>query len=313
MVDVNRMWPLALSTMWGINRFELFGDFFVAGRAAGFTHFELNHGVTPKMLDSVQLNGYRITSIHEPCPADFSPAELKRRDWLISATDEENRRRGVEAVRRSIDLAHELGAPVVIVHPGRVNMDEALEAVLRQLIGEGKRGTPAYAQSKAHMEAVRADQAGVHLQAVRRSLDELAGHAARLGVRLGLENRDHYFEIPLIGELEYLLGLGYGETVGYWHDVGHAEKSEYKGYGPHEDWLERFAGQMVGVHLHDVVGMEDHLAAGQGHMRWDMVARLLPTGTLRTCEFQNTNSPEQVASGLRFLAEKGLTAGLARP
>jgi len=300
------MRPMALSTMWGIKRFEHFGDFFLAGRAAGFAHFELNHGVTSKMLDSVQLNGYRITSIHEPCPADHSPAELKRRDWLISATDEESRRRGVRAVRRSIDLAHELGAPVVIVHPGRVNMDEAHEAVLIQLMEEGKQETPAYAQSKAHMEDVRAEQAKVHLQAVRRSLDELAEHAARLGVRLGLENRDHYFEIPLIDELDYLLDLGYGETIGYWHDIGHAEKSEYKGYGPHEAWLERFADQMLGVHLHDVAGMKDHLAAGQGQMRWDMVARRLPADILRTCEFQNTSSPEQVEAGLRFLAEKGL-------
>ena len=95
------MWNVALSTMWGIKRFERLGDFFTAGREAGFTRFELNHGVNSAMLDGVHLNGFRITSVHEPCPADVSVAELKKRDWLISATDEENRKRGVEAVRRS--------------------------------------------------------------------------------------------------------------------------------------------------------------------------------------------------------------------
>src|SRR5512136_534884 len=98
------MWNVALSAMWGIKRFERFGDFFAAGQEAGFSHFELNHGVNSAMLDGVHLNGYRITSIHEPCPSDVSPAELKKRNWLISAKDEDNRKYGAAAVMRSIDL-----------------------------------------------------------------------------------------------------------------------------------------------------------------------------------------------------------------
>ena len=101
---------------------------------------------------------------------------------------------------------------------------------------------------------------------------------------------------------------GYGDTVAYWHDIGHAEKSQYKGYGSHEAWLKRLAHRMIGVHLHDLVGMDDHLTAGQGDMNWDTVARYLPVNVLRTCEFQNTNSPEQVADGLRWLADNGLVS-----
>jgi len=44
-------------------------------------------------------------------------------------------------------------------------------------------------------------------------LIELAEYAGQLGVRLGLENRDHYCEIPLLDELDYLLGLGYDEVL----------------------------------------------------------------------------------------------------
>ena len=297
------MWNVALSTMWGIKRFERLGDFFTAGRKAGFTRFELNHGVNSAMLDGVHLNGFRITSVHEPCPADVSVAELGKRDWLISATDEENRKRGVEAVRRSIDLAHELGAQVVIVHPGRVNMDESLENVLTQMYRQGQANTPEYVQVRERMFAERAGLADAHVQAVRRSLGELAEHAARQGIRLGLENRDHYFEIPLPDELDSLLSQGYGETVGYWHDVGHAHKSQFKGYGLHEEWLKRFAHKIIGVHLHDLVGMDDHLPAGQGQMDWALVARYLTAKALRTCEFQHHTSPEQVAAGARWLAE----------
>jgi sugar phosphate isomerase/epimerase len=302
------MWNAALSTMWGIKRFDRFGDFFTEGQAAGFAHFEFNHAVNSALLDGVHLNGYHVMSVHEPCPADVSAAELKKRDWLISSADEEKRRHGVQAVRRSVDLARELGASVVIVHPGRVNMDESLEGVLRQMYQDGQAGTPEYEQAAARMKAARAARAAPHVQAVRRSLDELAEQAVRHGVRLGLENRDHYFEIPLLDEMEWLLDQGYGETIGYWHDIGHAEKSQYKGYGSHEAWLERLGDKMIGVHLHDIVGMDDHLPAGQGAMPWDMVARRLPAGILRTCEFNNQLSLRQVAEGLEWLAEKGLVS-----
>jgi sugar phosphate isomerase/epimerase len=255
------------------------------------------------MLAGLSLDG-TIASIHEPCPADVSMGVLKKRDWLISALDEENRRQGVAAVMRSIDLAHELGAGVVVVHPGRVDIGEALESTLHRLYREGKAELPEYAQAKERMVTARAAQAEANMQSVRRSLVEIAGYAAQKGVRLALENRYHYFEIPLPDELEELLSMGL-DGVGHWHDVGHAKVLENLGLGAHEEWLRRFADRTLGVHLHDVVGLTDHLAAGLGQMDWEMVARYLPVEALRTCEFQYTNSPEQVAAGVQWLAEKG--------
>jgi sugar phosphate isomerase/epimerase len=65
---------------------------------------------------------------------------------------------------------------------------------------------------------------------------------------------------------------------------------------------------MIGVHLHDIAGMDDHLTAGRGDMDWDLVARHLPAKPWRTCEFQNASSPQQIADGLRWLVEKGLVS-----
>jgi sugar phosphate isomerase/epimerase len=144
------------------------------------------------------------------------------------------------------------------------------------------------------------------MRSVRRSLGELAEYAARVGIRLGMENRYHYHEIPLPDEVDELLNLGYADVVGYWHDVGHAQTLENLGFGPHEEWLRRFGSRIVGVHLHDIVGIQDHRAAGLGQMDWEMVARYLPADALRTCEFQKSNTPEQVAAGVECLAEKGI-------
>ncbi len=301
------MFDIALSTMWAIGQFPGLPDFFDAGRGLGFTRFELNHAIDSAMLDGLELNG-TIASVHEPCPADLSTAALKERNWLISAPDEEDRRQGMLAVRRSIDLAHELGVRAVIVHPGRVDMDRAYESTLVKLYHQGKSDQPEYVQARERFVAARAAQGEVNMRSVRRSLIELAEYAAPKDVRLGLENRYHYQEIPLPDELDDLLNLGCGETVGYWHDVGHAQVLQHLGFGTHEEWLRRFAGpqgRVIGVHLHDVVGLSDHLAAGLGQIDWDMVARYLPPNVLRTCEFQPFNSPQAVAAGLKWLVEKG--------
>lgn len=296
---------LALSTMWGIKKFPNLKDFFDAGQLLGFTRFELNHAVDSEMLRGLNLNSHRITSVHEPCPADVSVSQLKERDWLISATVEENRKNGVAAIMRSIDLAHEIGASAIIVHPGRVEIETTLDDEMRKLYRAGKANSPEYAELREQEVAARAARAGANFDAVRRSLIELAEYAAPLKIQLGLENRYHYHEIPLPDELEQLLNLGYDDVIGFWYDVGHAETLDRLGFIPHEDWLRRFATRIIGVHLHDVQGIDDHQAAGNGGVNWNMVARYLPADALRTCEFQNFNSPQQVADGVKWLVEKG--------
>ena len=194
---------------------------------------------------------------------------------------------------------------LVIVHPGRVDIAPDLEAMVRDLYEQGRSSEPEYAQAKDQLVAARTLQAESNMRSVRRSLVELAEYAARMGVRLGLENRYHYHEIPLPDELDELLHMDCGDVVGYWHDVGHAQALENLGFGPHEEWLQRFAQRMVGVHLHDIVGLQDHLAAGLGRLDWELVARYLPKDALRTCEFQTSNSPQEVTAGVRLLVEKG--------
>ena len=57
--------------------------------------------------------------------------------------------------------------------------------------------------------------------------------------------------------------------------------------------------------MHDVIGTIDHHAPGLGTVDFETISRFLPADVFRTCEFQNFNDPEQVKSGLEFLAEHG--------
>ncbi len=296
---------LALSTMWGMGRFKDVNEFIKAGSEIGFTHFELNHGVNSTMLADLNVNGYKIPSIHEPCPADISAGELRRRNWLISATNEQEREQGVAAIRRSVDLAHRLGASTVIVHPGKVDIDSAPELQLMGMYRQNQSATPEYHAAREQLVSARAAQARTNIDAVRRSLMEVAEYARPLKIRLGLENRYHYHEIPSPDELDVLLSIGYEDVIGFWYDVGHAQTLDRLGFYPHEEWLRRFSSRIIGVHLHDVVGIDDHRSAGTGRVDWGMVARYLPKDALRTCEFQNNNSPQEIQAGVAFLVKQG--------
>ncbi len=209
-------WDASLSTMWARRNFPSLGDFFQAARRMGFAHIELNHQIDSTMLAGIELDHFHFSSIHEPCPADISVDTLKASDWLISSTDEEKRRQGVQAVRRSIDLAHQLGVDVIVVHSGNVQNDLSLENRLRSLYDAGLTGSAEYQALKAEMERLRLAQAGPRLAAAKKSLAELLEYAAPFGIRLGLENRYHYMDIPILDELEQLLELGAPEQLRFY-------------------------------------------------------------------------------------------------
>ena len=295
----------SLSTMWAIKTLPTLTDFFEFARRTGFARVELNHKVTSAMLDGIDMSRYHFSSVHEPCPADISADELKKRDWLISSTNEENRREGVKAIKRSIDLAVQLNASAVVIHAGHVNPDTGPEKKLRALIASGRRESDEYRGIQEQMIQTRAESGETCFESVRKSILELLAHAKRTGVRLGVENRYHYMEFPSPDELEILLALAGPDRIGFLYDVGHAQTLDILGFYRHEEWLKRFAPRIIGTHLHDVVGTTDHFSPGLGEVDFDMVAAYLPEKAFRTCEFQTFNTPEQVKAGLQVLVERG--------
>ena len=299
------VYDASLSTMWAMKNFPTLVDFFEAARRMGFMRIELNHKVTTPILEGIDLSHYLFSSVHEPCPADVSEDELKKRDWLISSTDETCRTEGVGAIKRSIDLARHVGASVIVVHAGHSIPDhDRLEKKLRELIDSEQRDSDTYRAIHMRMLNVRAKHEKASFIAVRKSILELLAYTAPLGICLGLENRYHYLEHPSPDELEILLGLAGPDQVGFIYDIGHAEALSRMGFYPRNEWLERFAPRIVGIHLHDLITTVDHYAAGLGDADFETVAKWLPNEAFRTCEFQNFNNLEQVKEGLEFLVKR---------
>jgi len=296
---------VALSTMWGAGNFSRLKDFFQTAQKLGFDKFELNHQVDSAMLAGADLKNYHFTSVHEPCPADIPTERLKAQDWLISATDEDNRRQGVTAIKRSIDLAKALGAPVVVVHSGVVHADQSHEGDLRRLFKAGQTHSQAYLDIKNRLIDLRAEPARHRLDAVKKSLEELIDYASLSGIRLGLENRYHYLDIPSLDEMGILLRLAGTDQLGFIYDIGHAWALDRLGFYPHDAWLKHYSSRILGVHLHDVIGIDDHYAPGLGSVDFEQIANYLPDSAFRTCELQPASTPGELKAGLKYLIEKG--------
>ncbi len=305
-------YPASLSTMWRQHNFPGLADFFRAARRMGFAGVELNHQIDSSMLQGLELEELPISSLHEPCPADVSVEELKQRGWVISSPDEEQRRRGVEAIRRTVEMAARLRLPVVVVHCGLVSPDMTDESQLRRLLDAGGKDSVAFQDIQEKMRAARAARIGPCLEAVQLSLMELLEAAADTGVRLGLENRYHFFDIPSPDEMEMLLGLAGPERLGFVYDAGHAQALDRLGFHPQEGWLRRFAHRMIETHLHDVIAVTDHLAPGRGEVDFDRLASWLPAGALRTLELHPANTPGEVLAALKKLAGHGCFRGADR-
>ncbi len=297
----------SLSTMWYQGRFESLHDFALAAKRLGFDNIEISYVVPPLGVEElIGGNTVRILSLHAPAPR----VELNGR-WSeslnLAALDEEERALAVGLGKQTLEHTARAGARYAVFHLGHIDgrhFEE--EAELKRLFQAGVREGDAVETLRSRLRERRAEGAPLYLPAAKRSLAELAEAAARLGVAIGLEDRFHYHEFPNVDEAADLLADYPPELVGYWHDVGHAEVLDRLGLGDKHRWLRELGSRCLGAHVHDVDGIADHRAPGQGDADWGHVARYLPPQAPRTFEINQLVPEEQVAASIGVLRDRGV-------
>ena len=300
------MLEVSLSTMWAKGRFSHMAEFAAKARELGFTHIEANTSISPQMFSELLKTTVPISSIHAPCPAVLSSRGIPISNISLSSLDESERMEAVSFTKKTIDLAANVRARAIVLHMGEVPIDLSLQDRLHKLNDGGYAQTKEYSQAKEELVYQRISKVPPYLDAARKSLQELREYSRQKGVMLGLETRFHFNEIPNMDEMAELLNEVSESLVGYWHDVGHAEVQQQLGFSLHEEWLSRFKDRMVGIHLHDILGISDHHAPGKGNMNWEMVARYLPPGIVKVCEIGEWNEEEQMQGVVKFLQKKGI-------
>ena len=303
----------SLSTAWNKDRYKHMGELVNDTREFGYNQIELYSNLTADQLSELLgVGGIVISSVHCPCPVRPSPSGLQKGDLSLSALSTKARRKALEEAQLTIELASRAGAKAVILHAGYVKLDISLIVKMRQLFQQGGAASKEYEEIKKQCIKERSSKAKDHLQAAEESLGILTDCAVQKGVMLGLENRVNYHEIPLLEEMEYFLTAFEGKPIGYWHDVGHAEVQDRLGFCSHNEWLSRVGSRMIGVHLHDVRGIDDHYAPGIGDLDWDLILRNIPKGAIRVCEIANWNAPSHVSEAVIFLRSKGILNDVAQ-
>ncbi|MDI6784053.1 MAG: hypothetical protein QME64_08180, partial [bacterium] len=138
------------------------------------------------------------------------------------------------------------------------------------------------------------------------SLDTLNEFAYRYDVKLGIENRYFYFDIPDFTEMGVILTNFAGGNIYYWHDVGHAQMFEFLGLRNHTDFLDAYAVQLLGIHLHDMVEERDHQSPGKGNIEFKMVSKYLKPETVRVLEVHPPDTADDLRAGVEILQTAGI-------
>jgi sugar phosphate isomerase/epimerase len=311
---------LSFSTMWAQqDRFER--DLAAFRRLAaswGYTGIEISHSTDESGLEVLIGEGeIPATSLHAPTPMHRLVDGRHNGDTNLASADEDERRLAVAETKRTIDFAARARLDRIVVHLGGVgDMGDLVREVsgfvleperdLRDLYRAGTTSGEEVERLQDELKRWRAAGAGVALAAAKQSLRELTQHAADRRVALGLESRVHYHEIPHPQEALDLLADYPNEVAGYWHDVGHCEVMARLGLIDRGDWFPRLTARTIGSHLHDVDGLLDHRAPGNGDVDWAYIAAGLPPTALRVFEINQLEPDGVVATGIEYLRERGV-------
>jgi sugar phosphate isomerase/epimerase len=301
---------LSLSTMWAQQaRFdEDMHRFVEEARQLGYDAIEVSH-LTPvaqyeRLATSPDL---RISSIHAPAPLSFDHTARRNSSLNLASPEVDEHRAAIDHTKRSIELARHAGVPFVVVHLGAIGAEMfEEERELRRLYDSGTRGGERVEQLREACHRIRAERIGPWLEQAVRTFEELSEYAEDAGIAIGLENRLHYHEIPQPEECRELLEELPAGVGGYWHDVGHAEVQWRLGLVDKHLWLDTNGERCIGAHLHDVDGIGDHRAPGNGDVDWSYIATGLPPEALRVFEINQTQPAESVAATLPFLRARGV-------
>jgi sugar phosphate isomerase/epimerase len=302
--------------MWSQGRFPL-GDrdsmdrFAEAASRLGFPAVEINYVIPQEGVDELLTSNHvSIVSLHSPTPR-IKVAGRWSDALNLAALDEDERAHAMRLACTTIDCAAQAGARYIVVHLGAIETRGkprmlGSERQLRRLFDSGVREGEDVEALRRQTVIERRRGALQNLPQARRSLADIADHAAASGVAVGLENRFHHHEFPSLHEMHELLDGYPPDLVGFWMDVGHAEVLDRLGLIPKHRWLDELRDRCLGTHVHDVDGLADHRAPGLGDVDWSYIVRGLRENVPRVFEI-NQKAPEgAVAAALPFLRERGV-------
>jgi len=299
---------LALSTSWQSGKSTSAEEMLAALKKLEINAIELSYRISEEQYQQMKAplvrSGLAVVSIHNyfPIPSARSNSKGSGDLFLLSSPDNEERQNAIRYTTRSIEHAGEVGAEAVVLHCGLVEMNHEMQ-VLYRYVNSNKLGSEEaqlFIRSKLRERDRRKSK---HMDSLLASLDRLVAVAEKQDVLLGLENRYHYHELPGPDEFKVIFNTFEGTPIGYWHDTGHAHTNETLGLIPRQSLLQSYSDRLIGVHLHDAVGLDDHIPPGSGEIDFSALKPFLKSDTIKVIELKPDIPVPEVIEGIRFIRE----------
>lgn len=299
---------IALSTSWK-SRDCRDGDALVQAVAdAGFVGIELEYRIEApvfqQMVPALERSGLKVVSVHNyfPIPPTIPHSQGGGDLFLLSHPDKEERLEAIKWSTKTIEHANDLEAFASVLHCGRVEMAHEMEK-LRDYFNTGRIDSEEACSFIDRKLEERDRIKPKHMDSLLFSIDRLIPIAEKHNIILGIENRYHYHELPGPDDFEILFSEFRGGPLGYWHDTGHAHANERLGIIPGGEMLRRYSDHLVGIHLHDAVGLDDHLAPGKGEIDFEDIRPFLEKDMPAVVELKPGTPDSEVADGFRFVRQ----------
>ncbi len=280
---------LALSTSWNAFRYTDGNKIISEIKNLGFDEvelsFDLTAGIIKDIAKLISRKSLKVSSLHNYCPIPTDvPRHLALPDcYSMASIDQQEREKAVKFTKSTIDTAASLGAKVVVLHCGRVEIPDKTRSLIN-LCTPGIKSTEEFNRIKNDYVQLRQITAKPFFENTLKSLDELNLYAKNKDILLGVENRFYLREIPSFEELGIILGTFKGSNIYYWHDTGHAVINEQLGFNMPNQLLNTFSENIIGAHLHDVKSYHDHLAPLQGELDFKLINSYFRKDTIRVIE-----------------------------
>lgn len=269
----------------------------------GFDRVELGHGIRISLMPGIQkmaeTGKVKFTSLHNFCPLPVEILSASPDCYRFSASSPKERERAVKQTFQTIDFAQRLGAPFVVTHLGEVPMKPITDPLIK-LAKKGQLLSREFVRRKIRAVETREAAAPAYLECVKDCLRRIVDYAVSKNIKLGVEGRRGYEEIPSERELPALLDEINSPQVGYWHDFGHIQIKENLTFLDHAEWLGEIGPRTFGCHVQDCIWpAQDHQPPFSGDVDLEKLVPMLP----RDCVWVWEMSPRKTADAIKRSVE----------
>ena len=294
---------LSISTCWNSWRHQDGRSIIEEILQIGFDAVELSHGIRSSQFEGIlqirEKRKFKVSSVHNFMPMPVEVQTDSPDCYEFTSDRASDRERALKLTLATIDWAAKLEAPFVVVHTGRIRSLD-LSGSLQKMVQAGQLHSREYVRKKLAAVQAREKVAEAYNARVLDMLSEAVEHAGKRGVKLGIENREHYEAVPSERDFPNFLQRLASPNVGYWHDFGHAQIKENLGLIDHRQHLETMAPSLLGCHIHDTRWpFRDHCPPFTGDTLFEELVPLLP----KKCAMVLEMSPRTEAADIVKAAE----------